>query len=154
MTNDINELQFDSILMDLKASNTVQILQKLSEHTARLIGTPKQLLMDHLQNQEQSSGIGGGVAISHMRLPRLTKPLIIFVKLSNNVDFKAMDGEPVDLVCLVLSPEFEGPKHLSRLAKVSRFFSSHSFCEQLREAQDKDDVRLALKNINMRRIAA
>lgn len=154
MTNNINELQFDSILLDLKASNTKQIFQKLSEHTARLIGTPKKFLIDHLHEQEHSSGIGGGVAISHMRLPRLTKPLIIFSKLTHPVDFHAMDGEPVDLVCLVLSPEFEGPKHLSRLAKVSRFFNNNSFCNQLREAQDKGDIQLALKNINMRKIAA
>ena len=104
--------------------------------------------------KQGSSGIGNGVAISHMRLPRLTRPMIIYSKLSHMVDFNANDGEPVDLMCLVLSPEFEGPKHLQRLAKVTRFFNDEHFCNQLRQASDKQDIRFILKEMNDRKLAA
>ena len=156
MTNDIHELHFDSIVMNLKATNSKEVLKKISEHTSRLIGTPKNVLFADLykQEQESSSGIGGGVAIAHKRLPRLTKPFIVFAKLDKAVEFHAVDSDPVDLVCLVLSPEFEGPKHLSRLSKVSRHFGDQNFCTNLRAAQDDDDVRMVLKELNSRRMAA
>lgn len=156
MSNNIQELHFDSILPELKVTSSKQVFQKLSERTARLIGTSEKNLLDTFLAQEQklSSGIGQGVAIPHMTLPRLTKPLVIFARLSRPVDFDAVDEEPVDLVCLVLSPSFEGPKHLRRLSRITRFFANSLFCDQLREAQDTDDIRLILKELNNRKLAA
>ena len=156
MTNNIHELRFDSILPDLKVTSAKQVLQKLAKHAFRLIGTPEKILLNNLllQEQNETSGIGQGVAIVHMRLPRLTKPFVVFTKLARMVDFKAIDEEPVDLVCLVLSPEYEGPKHLRRLAKVSRFFNDKRFCDNLRAAQNTDDIRMVLKEINSRKMAA
>ena len=156
MTNNINELRLDSILPDIKVTSAKQVLQKLAKHTFRLIGTPEKTLLNNLlqQEQEESSGIGNGVAIVHMRLPRLTKPFIVFTRLTHMVDFKAIDDEPVDLACLVLSPEYEGPKHLRRLAKVSRFFSNKAFCDKLRNAADTDEIRMVLKEINDQKMAA
>ena len=149
-------LRFDSIIPEMKVTSSKQVIQKLSEHTSHLIGTPQRFLFETLSDQEhkQSSGIGQGVAIAHMRLPRLTRSMVVFSKLSRPIDFNAIDEQPVDLVCLVLSPEFEGPKHLSRLAKVSRFFSDKSFCDSLRDAKDAHDIRLILKEINSRKMAA
>ena len=156
MTNEMNMMHFDSILPELKATNVKQIFQGLSAHVSHLIGTPEKFLFDSLMELEkqESSGIGNSVAISHMRLPRLTRPMIIYSKLSHMVNFNANDGEPVDLICLVLSPEFEGPKHLRRLAKVTRFFNDKHFCDQLRQANNKEEVRFALKEINDRKLAA
>lgn len=156
MSNNIHELRFDSIMPDLKVTGTKQVFQKLSAHISRLVGTPEEFVLGALLEQErqQSSGIGQGVAIPHLKLPRLTKPVVVFVKLSRSVDFNAVDKEPVDLVCLVLSPSYEGPKHLRRLAKVTRFLSDTSFCDALRAAKDKDDIRMILKEVNSRKMAA
>jgi PTS system nitrogen regulatory IIA component len=156
MTNEINVLHFDSIITELKATNVKQVFQTLSTHVSRLIGTPEKFILESLINSEkqENSGIGHGVAISHMRLPRLTRPMIVYAKLLSIVDFQSSDGEPVDLVCLILSPEFEGSKHLQRLAKVTRFFNDKNFCAELRAAEDKDDIRLTLKEMNNRKLAA
>lgn len=156
MTNNINELRFDSILPDLKVTSAKQVLQKLSEHTFCLIGTSEKTLLSSLlqQEQEESSGIGHGVAITHMRLPRLTKPFVVFTRLTHTIDFNAVDDAPVDLVCLVLSPEYEGTKHLQRLAKVSRFLSDKVFCNKLRAANSSEDIRMALQEVNNQKMAA
>ena len=156
MTNEMSTIHFDSIITELKATSVIQVFQNLSTHVSRLIGTPEKSILDALTNAEKevNSGIGHGVAISHMRLPRLTRPMIIYAKLPNAVDFVSNYGDPVDFMCLVLSPEFEGAKHLQRLAKVTRFFNDINFCEQLREAKNKDDIYLILKEINARKLAA
>lgn len=156
MTKEMTTLNFDSIITDLKATNVKQVFQKLSHHVHRLIGTPESTILETLISfeKEGTSGIGGGVAISHMRLPRLTHPMIIYAKSSNDINFQAHDGEFVDLICLVLSPEHEGVKHLQRLSKVTRFFNDKNFCDMLRHAEDKADIRQALKIMNHSRVAA
>ena len=156
MTNDIQDIYFDSIIFNLNAGTPKDVLKKLSVHISKLIGTPASFLQETLieQEKEHSSAIGNGVAIPHMRLPRLTKPMIIFARINKAVDFEAVDNEPVDMVCLVLSPEFEGPKHLSRLAKISRFFSQDKMRYQLHQAKDSDEIRLMMKTLSTRKLAA
>ena len=144
-------VDFDLILSPIKAMSKKQILQELSAETARVIGANETVLLNHLMKQEMknTSGIGHGVSIPHMRLARLTRPFIVFVKLENAIDFDSVDSELVDLVCLVLSPEHEGSKHLRRLSEITRLFQNLDFCKTLRSAQDRDDVKLALKQSNI-----
>lgn len=156
MAHNINQLRFDSILPDLKVTGRKQIFLHLSAHVEKLIGSPAENLSNALYDLEKefSSGIGNGVAIPHTRLPRLTNPLVIFTRSTIPVDFKAADNIPVDLMCLVLSPNHDGASHLQLLAKVSRFFNDKYFCESLRHAQDIDDIKMILNDVNQRRIAA
>lgn len=153
---DTPAIEFDSIIMDLKTTSVKETFLKLSAHINRLIGTPEKVIFNHLMELENksSSGIGKGVSIPHMRLPRLTRPITVFAKLSSNVDFNSSDGEPVDIVGLVLSPEHEGPKHLQRLAATTRFFNNAETLTNLRMCEDKDDVKMVLKQKNDLRIAA
>lgn len=156
MTNDIHKIEFDSILIDLKTSGVKHAFKSLSAHIHRLIGAPEDKIFTQLMTLEKegTSAIGNGVSIPHMRLPRLTRPMTIFAKLPNSVDFGASDGEPVDIICLILSPDFEGPKHLQRLHAVTRFFNNQEIRNALKKAKDKDDVRMILKQENHLRLAA
>ena len=151
-----NQMHIDTILPNLKASNSKQVFQKLSTHISNIIGTPDKKLFDIFVRQEDSlnSGIGHGVAIAHAKLPRLTRPMIIYSKLEKSVHFNAADGELVDMVAVVLSPEFEGTKHLQRLAMVTRFFNDKQAREILHEANDFESIRNAVKIINERKKAA
>jgi PTS system nitrogen regulatory IIA component len=51
-----------------------------------------------------STGTGAGIAIPHARLPGVTKPFGMLVRLATAIDFDAIDGRPVDIVCLLLLP--------------------------------------------------
>ena len=48
----MNELRLDSIIPSMKANNRKQLLQQLSKHTAKLIGTPEKTLFNNLMNME------------------------------------------------------------------------------------------------------
>ena len=48
----------------------------------------------------------------------------MFARLEQPIDFDAVDGEPVDLIFLLLAPEHAGADHLKALAKISRLFAS------------------------------
>lgn len=156
MTDNMQEVYFDTIIMDLKAANAKEVYKKLSNHVSNLIGTAEKFLLDTIiENEEnKNSGIGGGIAVVHARLPRLTRPIIIYSKIIDPIDFSAADGELVDIVTLVLSPEFEGSKHLQRLAMVTRFFNHEETRTALRNAEDFECVRTIVSEINERKKAA
>ena len=75
-----------------------------------------------LNEREQlgSTGFGQGVAIPHAKIDGLTRIYGLFARLGEPVDYKAIDGRPVDLVFLLLSPPDAGAEHLKALAAISR----------------------------------
>jgi len=156
MSNNIQDMFVDTIISDLKASSKKEVYKKLANHVATLIGTPENFLLDIINKneQQQSSAMGNGVAVAHAQLPRLTRPIIVLAKTTQGVDFMADDGEPVDLITLVLSPEFEGPTHLQRIALVARFFNDETARKNLREAEDYESIRSTIKQMNERKKAA
>ncbi len=67
-----------------------------------------------------STGLGRGVAIPHVKLKSLTGIVTLFARLAKPIDFESQDGEPVDLIFLLLAPDHAGGDHLKALARISR----------------------------------
>lgn len=156
MTNNIQQMHFDSILPEVKAINKKQVFQQISKHISNMIGTSEKFLFDILVNNEDidSSAIGNGVAVAHAKVPRLTKPMIIFAKSPKPINFNAFDGEPVDLFCVLLSPEYQASQHLQRLAMTTRFFKDDDVRNDLRKATDYDTIRMVVSHSNIKKKAA
>ena len=151
-----NNLHINTIIPNLKAGNAKQVFQKLSAHVSNMIGVSQKELYRLLVKQEDSlnSGVGHGVAIAHAKLPRLTRPIILYARLEQAVHFDAADGELVDMVAVVLSPEFETAPHLQRLATVTRFFTNYENRLSLQQATDYESIRRAIDDIQSRKKAA
>ena len=84
--------------------------------------------------------MGNGVAIPHLHMGSLNKPVSVFIRLKNPVDFKAPDNLPVDLICLLMTPEREGAAYLRTLARLSRLLRNPAFCHKLRAAGDEKTI--------------
>src|SRR5467141_4002060 len=89
-----------------------------------------------LQEKLGTTAVGYGVAIPHGKLPKLTKIFGLFARLDRPIDFEALDGQPVDLVFLLLAPEGAGADHLKALARVARFLRDESIAMKLRDSRD------------------
>ena len=70
-----------------------------------------------------STGIGGGIAIPHVRNPvvlHVATPSATLCFLENAIDFKAIDGQPVNILFTLISPTVQHHLHLlSRMGLVS-----------------------------------
>ena len=87
-----------------------------------------------------STGIGQGVAVPHTRHPTVNR-LIGTVALSRNgVDFAALDGEPVDILFLLISPPNQPGDHLRALENISRHLKDERFVSFLRQAKTREHV--------------
>ena len=86
----------------------------------------REFLYQVLQARETlgSTGIGEGIAIPHVRNPvvlHLSKPTITLCFLEHPIDFRAIDGQPVNILFTLISPTVRAHLHLlSRLSFVLR----------------------------------
>jgi len=135
----------DAVVPSLKANSKKQLLQELAERAAKLTGLPERRIFDTLIERERlgTTGMGQGIAIPHGRLAGLTKIIGLFARLETPIEYEAMDGQPVDLVFLLLAPEGAGADHLKALARVSRLLRNQQALEKLRAAT-KPEVLFAL----------
>jgi PTS system nitrogen regulatory IIA component len=135
----------EAILPALKANNKKQLLQELAERAAKLTGLPERRIFDTLIERERlgTTGMGQGIAIPHGRLAGLPNIVGLFARLESGIEYEAVDGQPVDLVFLLLAPEGAGADHLKALARVSRLLRNQQTCEKLRAAT-KPEVLFAL----------
>jgi nitrogen PTS system EIIA component len=128
----------DSVVPSLKVKNKKQLLQELSARAARLTGLEERYIFDVLLQRERlgSTGLGQGIAIPHGKFAGLKRIVGIFARLAEPIDFDAVDGDPVDIVFLLLAPEGAGADHLKALARISRLLREGSAVEKLRASKD------------------
>ncbi|MEZ5813920.1 MAG: PTS sugar transporter subunit IIA [Alphaproteobacteria bacterium] len=146
MNNYDQDLHFDVILPRLRLTTRKQILATLAAQAGKYLNISKDRAVQLLLNKENksSSGMEGGVAIPHLQVRGPQKHFTILATLEHAVDFEAADNQPADLVCLVLSPESDGPLHLRRLSRISRLLMNETLHKKLCEARDEQSIRALL----------
>ncbi len=137
----------EGIIPSLKAKNKKQVLQELAERAARITGVTAREIYDTLLQRERlgSTGFGRGIAIPHVKLRAVKKIICVFARLAEPVDFEAHDGEPVDLVFVLLSPEHAGGDHLKALARISRVVRDPAMLEHLRKLGGLPELQAFLR---------
>lgn len=135
-----------TIVCDLEATSKRRALQALSEAVAGEGELEASVIMDHLLAREQlgATGVGGGVAMPHGRIAGLKNLTVGFARLAKPVEYEGPDGEPVDLILLLLAPEEAGAVCLKALSKASRLLRSAQVREELRKAKDEAAMRKIL----------
>ena len=132
----------NAILPNLKVNGKKQALQEIAAKAAELTGQSDRAILENLLQREKlgSTGVGNGIAIPHGKLPKLGKLFGLFARLERSVDFEALDGQPVDLVFLLLAPEGAGADHLKALARVARVLRDGDIARKLRESRDAEAI--------------
>ena len=91
-----------------------------------------------------STGFGEGVAIPHGKIDGLAGIRCFVARLGEPIDYRAIDGQPVDLVFFMLSPPDAGAEHLKALAAISRVIRHAPTLEKLRGARTTDALAAVL----------
>src|SRR3954471_23376699 len=128
----------NAIIPALKVNGKKQALQELAAKAAELTGKNERAIFDVLMQREKlgSTAVGTGIAIPHGKLPTLDKLFGLFARLGRPIDFEALDGQPVDLIFLLLAPEAAGADHLKALARVARLLRDPDVVHKLRASHD------------------
>lgn len=132
----------EHVLSDVSTRSKTTLLALLSERAASALGISKDAVLDALRGRENlgSTGIGAGIAVPHAPVSGIDRPFAFFVRLAKPVDFDAIDDEPVDLVCLILTPIGEGAQYLKLLSSIARQLRSAEIVASIRSARDSDQI--------------
>lgn len=134
---------------DVELNSKKRVLEQLSEliaaHQKDL--TPTEVF-ENLCARERlgSTGLGHGVAIPHARLKNLGRPVCAFMTLKHGVDFDAVDGRPVDMLCALLVPEKSADEHLELLSILAEMFGDEEYCQELRATHNVAQLREMLSH--------
>jgi PTS system nitrogen regulatory IIA component len=136
----------NAIIPALKVNSKKQALQELAARAAEISGQNERAIFEILLQREKlgSTGVGNGIAIPHGKLAKLIKLFGLFARLDRPIDFEALDGQPVDLVFLLLAPEGAGADHLKALARVARLLRDPDIVHKLRESRDAEALYAVL----------
>lgn len=127
-------IDVESVLPSVKAQNKKQLLQELSQAMGKALKLDHRLVFETLLTREKlgSTGIGQGIAIPHGKLTSLARVRGLFARLAQPIDFDSIDGQPVDLVFVLLAPDQAGADHLKALARISRMLREPAVVAKLR----------------------
>jgi fructose-specific phosphotransferase system IIA component len=98
------------------------------------------------REQTRSTGIGSGIAIPHGKC-KAVKELVMAIGIARKpVDFESVDGKPVTIVILLVSPADQTGPHIQALARISRLMLDEKFKQELEEAESPGQVYEILSN--------
>jgi PTS system nitrogen regulatory IIA component len=136
-----------SVLVDVSAPTKTRLLRDLARKAASALGMDPNTISHEILKRENlgSTGLGGGVAIPHAKIPGLKKPFGMLARLKTPIDFDAVDARPVDIVFMLLAATTtESGEQLNALATVARSLRDPKIARNIRHANGDAAIYCAL----------
>lgn len=137
------------VKLNLEADNQEAALKSLAElafEQGKISSVDEYVGAVLKRESEYSTAVGFGVAIPHGKTDAVNEPFLMFASVKS-MDWKALDGEPIDLIFLIGVPEKDaGSLHLKILAALSRKLMKADFRNSLRDVKTEAELIELLKN--------
>jgi PTS system nitrogen regulatory IIA component len=132
----------NDVTIDVALPNKQKLLIALAEKAGSRLRLPPDTILAELSKREElgSTGVGNGVAIPHARFNQIDRPFGMLFRLRQPIEFEALDGNPIDIVFLLLLPESAKGEQLSALACVARKLKSPAIRAALRNAPNATET--------------
>ncbi|AJE16508.1 MULTISPECIES: PTS IIA-like nitrogen regulatory protein PtsN [Stutzerimonas] len=130
-------------LVNVPGGSKKRVLEQIAKVVAQDIpDLDSQTIFESLVAREKlgSTGFGNGIAIPHCRMAGCTSPVSAVLRLDAPVDFDAIDGEPVDLLFVLLVPEAATDEHLELLRQIASMLDREDVRARLRQAQTSESL--------------
>ncbi len=135
-------LQPGNVLADFETTSKKRLFEQVGQLFQGSHEVPASEVFDSLFSREKlgSTALGYGIAIPHGRIKHLKDTACAFIRLKTPTEFDAPDGQPVDLVFILLAPAAATDLHLQILGELAAMFSDETFRAKLRNARDAAEL--------------
>lgn len=135
----------DAIVTDLKSQSKADVIGEMvgAAVSGGLLPKARRApAVDALLTREErgSTGFGRGIAIPHAKLGGLRKHAGVVARSVDGFDFRAIDGEPVHVLVMLISPESRTEDHLAMLRWLSGLARDPDFTSFIRQAHTAQDI--------------
>ena len=135
----------EAITPELKATDRDGAIRELVTALADAGAVP-QTAVDEIvaavvkREQNGSTGFGKGVAVPHVKHPKVKAMSGAIGRSTGGIDFAALDHQPVYTVFLLLSPENQPQQHLQAMNIVFSNLQKDMFRRFLRQADSREAI--------------
>lgn len=138
-------LSEEFIKVDLKADDKWDAIKQLTSFmmkTHRVEHMTEDELYDSIVSREKdmSTAIGDGIAIPHGYISKGPSIQGVMGICRDGVDFDSVDGKPIKLILLIITPEDKRDMHLKVLSSLSRMMSNTVIRNRLLSAINPEDA--------------
>ena len=135
----------DAIVPGLAAANKEGVIREMVEAlrgAGQFKGADPEDIVRAVLRRELlgSTGIGRGVAIPHTKHNSVERLIGTVAVSQRGVAFESLDGEPVHVLVLLISPQDRPGDHLRALENVSRSLRDDVFVRSLRQARTREEI--------------
>jgi len=132
-----------NVILGLDVTSKKRVFEHVGLLFENALGIGRGQVFDALLARERlgSTGLGHGIAIPHGRIKGLREAAGAFVRTSAPIPFEAPDGNPVQLIFVLLVPEKATDLHLQILSELAQMFSEKEVRAQLAALPDARDVQ-------------
>ncbi len=136
-------LKPEFIISDLKGDSKEDIIIELidlfkNDPRVEDIDKVKSAVLD--REKIMSTGVGKGFAIPHGKTNAVTEIIAAFGKIKDGIDYNSLDGQPVNLVFLLVGKDNLISTHIKLLSRISRLMNKDDFRERLLKAESSEEI--------------
>jgi fructose-specific phosphotransferase system IIA component len=132
-------LQPECVKVPLENTDNENIIEELVDTLSQQnLTSDKDKTLEAVMTREKtrSTGIGSGIAIPHGKT-NTVKELVMAIGIAKEpVDFESVDGKPVSIILLLVSPTDKTGPHIQALAKISKLMLDEDFKQNLLNAEN------------------
>lgn len=150
-------IQPEAIRSDLEAVDRDSVIAEMIDMLVSSGAAPAdirdELLAKILDRERKSStGFGYGVAVPHIKHPKIAK-LTAGIGLSERgIDFESRDKLPVYTVVMLLTPADQPEDHLQAMETIFKNLSKETFRRAMRQTQSNEEVLTLLDDADHHRL--
>lgn len=145
----------EAIVPELKGTEKIDVLKEMSAALAAAgkisSGARKKVVAALIDREDLgSTGIGKGIGVPHASHESVKRLVGAFGRSRKGISWAALDGQPVDLVFLLLCNKDSSGEHLEALALIAKLVRDNVFCRFLRQAEGREDMEELIREADER----
>ena len=140
----------DAIRSDIESDTKQGVIREMAEalvEAGKIAPGELEGIVKAIMKREDlgSTGIGRGVAVPHTKHPSVDRLVGTVAVSRKGIEFESLDGEPVQLFFLLVSPPDRPGDHLRALDNISRLLRDDGFCKRLKASQTPAEIEHLLE---------
>ena len=143
-----NLLTSNTFIYRLEATNRAETIRELTKAACTRANVDAGIVERAVRLREEAmhTGLGHGVAVPHARIAGLSGPVAALGLSEAGIDFDAPDGEPANVIFLILTPENDDGAQLEIMAHIGHAFRIRETTDRLLRARNLTEVIAILRS--------
>lgn len=135
----------DAIVPNLQGTERNEVIRELVTALAAAGALPEEATEEVVaalikREENGSTGFGKGVAVPHVKHPKIKQMAGTIGRSAGGVDFAALDHQPVYSVVLLLSPDNQPQQHLQAMNIIFTNLQKDMFRKFLRQSETRQAI--------------